>query len=262
MNHEVDVQRRFGGIVRLYGQQAFAVFQAAHVVVVGVGGVGSWVVEALARSGIGRLTLIDLDNVAESNINRQLAALDSTLGLAKVEVLRRRVHDINPHCQVNPVEDFISVENIGEYFGASHAPLDFVVDCIDNFRVKAHLITHCRRNKINIVTVGGAGGQIDPGQIQLSDLARTIHDPLLAKVRNLLRADYGFTRNPKRKFDVPCVYSTEQLRYPTEQGGVCQQKPSGTSGLNCGSGFGSATHITATFGFFAVSHVLRKLSAR
>ncbi len=255
---EPDFQRRFGGIVRLYGEAGFQRFQAAHVCVVGVGGVGSWVVEALARSGIGGLTLIDLDNVAESNINRQLAALDSTLGMAKVEVLKARVLDINPACRVHLVEDFLTADNAASLLADKP---DFVIDCIDSFRIKAHLITHCRRNKIKIVTIGGAGGQIDPGQIQLSDLARTTHDPLLAKVRNLLRSDYGFTRNPKRKFDVPCVYSTEQLRYPDSAGGVCRQKPdASTSGLNCASGFGSVTHITATFGFFAVSHVLKKLA--
>ncbi|HPQ97847.1 MAG TPA: tRNA threonylcarbamoyladenosine dehydratase, partial [Thiolinea sp.] len=211
MNHA----RRFGGIARTYGQQGLLAFTRAHVTVIGVGGVGSWAVEALARSGIGALTLIDLDNVAESNINRQLPALDSTLGMAKIEVLRRRIQDINPDCRVRLIEDFVALDTLEQQLDPDTG---FVIDCIDNFRIKAGLIAWCRRRKIRIITLGGAGGQRDPGSIRLTDLARSQHDPLLARVRKQLRQEYGFSRNPKRRFEVPCVWSVEQMVFPAADG--------------------------------------------
>lgn len=253
-----DYERRFGGIARLYGMEGFERLQNAHVCIVGVGGVGSWVVEALSRSAIGQLTLIDLDHVAESNINRQLQALGSSLGKAKVLALKDRILDINPRCQVNVIEEFVEPDNMSELVTKSY---DFVVDCIDGFRTKTRLIAHCRRNKIKLITVGGAGGQVDPSRVRIVDLSKTINDPLMAKVRRLLRTDYGFPTKPQRKFSVPCVYSEEPLVYPTPEGGVCQQKPeAGTTGLNCASGFGSMTSVTGTFGFFAASYVLNKIA--
>ncbi len=254
----MDHQRRFGGIIRLYGEDGFVQIQHSHVCVIGVGGVGSWVVESLARSGVGVLTLIDLDNVAASNINRQLVALDDTVGRVKIEVMADRVAQINPHCRVNLIEKFIHSDNLSELLSPD---LDFVVDCIDGFFTKAHLIAYCRRNKIPQVTIGGAGGKIDPSKVRVSDLSRTTHDPLMSKVRYLLRTDYGFSRNAKRKFEVPCVFSEEQAIYPNSSGGVCRKKPEkGASGLNCASGFGAVTHVTATFGFYATAHVLKKLA--
>lgn len=243
-------ERRFGGVGRLYGHDASACFQQAHICVVGVGGVGSWAVEALARSGIGELTLIDADHVAESNINRQLQALDSTLGMAKVEALRRRIGEINPGCRVNCIEEMLEAGNLGEQVPAK---ADYLLDCIDSFRVKAALIHHCKRRKIRITTAGGAGGKRDPGKIELADLSRTEHDPLLAKTRKLLRQQYGFSQNPKRRFSVPCVYSREQH----QSGNPCGIQHD--SSLNC-AGFGSSMAVTATFGMIAAAHVLNSLT--
>lgn len=253
-----DLERRFGGIARLYGVDGLKRLQTSHVCIIGVGGVGSWAVEALARSAVGQLTLIDLDHVAESNINRQLQALGSSLGKAKVLALQERILDINPTCAVSVIEDFVEPDNMREQVSAG---FDYVIDCIDNFRTKAHLIAHCRRNKIKLVTVGGAGGQVDPSRIRIEDLSRTVHDPLMSKVRKLLRTDYGFPSNLKRKFSVPCVYSDEPLVYPTPDGSVCTSKPeAGASGLNCAAGFGSITHVTGSFGFLAAGHVLNRLA--
>lgn len=259
ISNEVDFNRRFGGIARTYGEPALERFQAAHICVVGVGGVGSWAVEALVRSAIGKLTLIDLDNVAESNINRQLPALSSTIGAAKIVVLKNRILDINPSCQVQLIEDFIELDTIAQLITKD---MDYVIDCIDNFRVKAALIAYCKRQKIRVITLGGAGGQRDPSQIRLGDLARSQHDPLLARVRKQLRQDYNFSRNPKRRFEIPCVWSEEQMQFPTTDGGMCSERPvdSNATGLSCAGGLGSVMTVTASFALFAVSHVLGKLA--
>lgn len=258
MSEDYDLQRRFGGVARTYGQAKLEQFMQSHVCVIGTGGVGSWAVEALARSGIGKLTLIDLDNVAESNINRQLPALSSTIGMPKIEVLRQRINDIHPTCQVTLIEDFVDAENIPELITED---FDFVIDCIDNFRVKAELIAYCRRQKIRIVTLGGAGGQCDPTKIRLTDLARSQHDPLLSRVRKQLRQEYGFSRNPKRRFEVASVWSEEQMVFPDISGGVTRNKPEAApaEGLSCAGGIGSMMTVTASFALFAVSHVLGKL---
>jgi len=254
----IDRARRFGGIARLYGDQGLARFEAASVCVVGVGGVGSWAAEALARSGIGRITLIDLDHVAESNVNRQLHALEGEMGRAKVQVLCDRIGAINPACQVQALEAFVAEDNLPQLI---HGDLGFVLDCIDSYRTKAALVAHCRRQRIPVVTIGAAGGQIDPLRIRMADLSRTLHDPLLARTRKQLRHEFGYSRNPKRRFEIPAVYSMEQPRYPDDAGGVCMDKPAGgLSGLNCG-GFGAVMTVTATFGLVAVSHILNKLSA-
>lgn len=257
----MDYTRRFGGIARLYGEVALGNFAEAHVCVVGVGGVGSWVVEALARSGVGRLTLIDLDNVAESNVNRQIHALEGAFGRPKVHAMAERVRGINPACKITTQEEFVEPENLDRLVGNRY---DYLVDCIDAFKTKAALIAHCRRNRLRMITVGGAGGQTEPLKIRLTDLHKTQHDPLLAKTRKLLRKEYGFPKNPKRRFDVPCVYSDEQPVYPDGRGEVCSMKPEGGgvgSGLHCG-GFGSSMTVTATFAMVATAHVLKKLARR
>lgn len=254
-------KERFGGIRRLYGDRAFHQFQMAHVCIIGVGGVGSWAVEALARSGVGKLTLIDLDDVCVTNINRQLHSLGSTVGQSKIEVMKERVAQINPDCQVTLIDDFITLDNIEEYI--SHE-FDWVIDAIDSFRVKAALINYCKRNKIKILTTGGAGGQMDPTQVQVLDLSKTWHDPLAKKVRNQLRDVHKYSTNSKKKMNVPCVFSTEQAVYPHLDGSICQTKPSDESGsikMDCASGFGAATAVTGTFGFVAASYVLQKLAA-
>ncbi len=255
----VDAARRFGGIARLYGAAGLARFTASRVCVIGVGGVGSWVAEALARSGVGAITLIDMDHVAESNINRQVIADDSTLGMAKIEAMKRRIAVINPHCRVEAVDDFVTVENAAAMLDAG---FDYVIDCADNFRVKAEIVARCRRSRRRVITVGGAGGRIDPSLVRLADLSRTEHDPLLAKVRKRLRAHHGFTRTPGRRFDVPCVYSTEQVIFALADGEVCRDKSrvDTATGLSCAGGLGSVTHVTATMGFMAVSRVLKKLA--
>lgn len=245
---EMDVSRRFGGIIRIYGEAAFARFTASHICVIGVGGVGSWAVEALARSGIGTLTLIDLDNVAESNINRQLPALGSTVGRAKVDVLKERCLDINPACRIHTIEDFVERDNLADLIKPE---FDYVLDCIDTARIKAALIAHCRRNKIRLITLGGAGGQRDPGKIRLSDLSRTLQDPLLSKVRKELRQQYGFSSNLKRRFDIPAVWSEEAMKLP-ENVPACD--------LSCAGGIGSVMTVTASFALVAVSHVLERIA--
>ncbi len=255
----VDLKRRFGGVARVYGVAAAERIAAAHVCVIGIGGVGSWAVEAFARSGIGALTIIDGDHVAESNINRQVHALDSTLGREKTSVLVERIADITPLCRVSVVEDFLTGENVAELVARE---FDYVLDCIDSFRLKAALIAYCRRNKIRLLTVGAAGGQADPTRIRVSDLGRTEHDPLLSKVRTLLRQDYGFSRNPRRRFDVPCVWSTEQAVYPTPEGGVCQRITSGEGAgdLTCSGGIGSVVTVTAGFGLAAAARILNRFA--
>ena len=255
MNEEY--QERFDGIRRLYGEAGAARIAAAHVCVIGIGGVGSWAVEALARSGVGAITLIDHDDIAASNTNRQLHTLTSTLGRQKTEVMAERSAQINPACRLQVFDTRIDETNQAELLSQGY---DYVIDAIDQVRPKAALLYYCKRNKIPVITTGGAGGMIDPTRIKISDLSRTEHDPLAAKLRQRLRQEYGFSRNPKRRFGIDCVYSDEQPRFPADDGGVCHGKP-GASGvkLDCASGYGSASFVTAGFGFAAVSRVLQKL---
>ena len=257
--HDIDYERRFGGIARLYGDAALTRFQNAHVCVIGVGGVGSWVVEALARSAVGAITMIDLDNLAESNVNRQIHALSDTLGQAKVLALAERIAQINPTCRVTQVEDFITPDNVAEMIGQGR--YDYVIDAIDNVRAKTALIVHCRTQGVKLVTIGGAGGQVDPTKIEVRDLCRTEQEPLLAKVRKRLRRYHGFPRGTRNKFGIDAVFSTEPLRFPElcEIGDDEDDTP-GITGLNC-AGFGSAMVVTAAFGLVAASHVLNKLAA-
>lgn len=255
-----DYALRFDGIRRLYGQDAFEIFPQLHIAVVGIGGVGSWAVEALARTGVGQLTFIDPDDVELSNMNRQLPALDETIERSKVAVLAERVRQINPDCKINAIDDLLSVNNMQKYLGRD---FDYVIDAIDSVRIKSEMIYYCRRNKIPIITTGGAGGVTDPTRIMVEDISRTYNDPLIARVRAKLRNEYGFTRNPKKKFEVDCVFSSEQPVYPKEDGTVCQKKPGirGVS-LNCSTGYGSATFITASIGFAAVARALSKAVKR
>lgn len=242
-----DHSRRFGGLARLYGGDALARLAAAHVCVVGIGGVGSWAAEALARSGVGRLTLIDLDHVAESNLNRQIHALDQTLGQAKVLAMQERIAGINPACAVATIEDFVTPENVVSLLPAC----DCVVDAIDQVRPKAALIAHCHAAVIPAVTTGAAGGKTDPAQLRVDDLSRTSQDPLAAKLRSTLRRDYGFPRDPKKKFGVQCVYSLEPVRRPA----TADSCEGGPQGLSC-AGYGSSVCVTASFGLAAASRAL------
>lgn len=245
--------RRFGGIARLYGDSALDHLARAHVCVVGIGGVGSWAAEALARSGIGQLTLIDLDHVAESNLNRQVHAVEATIGQAKVLAMRDRIAQINPECLVATVEEFITPENVGIVLPGCAA----VVDAIDQVRAKAALLAHCRDAALPVVTTGGAGGKADPALIRVDDLARTSQDPLAAKLRATLRRDYGFPRDPKQPFGIECVYSLEPIQRP--EAAACAIDDHAPQGLNC-AGYGSSVCITAGFGFAAAGRLLALLA--
>ena len=253
----LDLDRRFGGIRRLYGDAALTRLQTAHVCVIGIGGVGSWAAEALARSAIGRLTLIDLDHVAISNVNRQAHALDGQFGVAKVSAMAERIRLINPQCQVNTIEDFVEPDHIARYIDPSHG-YDYVVDAIDNVRSKIALIAHCRAQALPLVVSGSAGGRIDPSRIMVDDLARTHDDPIAAKLRAGLRKQYDYPRDPKKRFGVECVYSTEPIRYPTADMNA-PPETSAPQGLNC-AGFGSSMCVTASFGMLAAARVLLHLT--
>jgi len=262
LDPDADFAARFGGIQRLYGLDGARIIRGLHVCVVGLGGVGSWAVEALARTGIGQITLIDYDTVSTSNINRQLVAHDGTLEQKKSAVLAQRIARINPHCRCRIIDDFLTVQNLADYLSPERG-YDYVIDAIDSIKFKAAMIYHCRRNKIPIVTTGGAGGLTDPAAVQCKDLSRTVNDPLAAKVRARLRSDYGFTRNPKRSFRVECIFSTQQPKYPKADGSVSLEKP-GIHGisLDCSMGYGSASFVTATFANQAVARVIERTLAR
>ena len=256
-----DFDFRFGGIGRLFGVDALARLRAAHVCVVGIGGVGSWAVEALARSGIGRLTLVDLDEVCVSNVNRQLHAINAEVGRPKVEVMAERVRGINPECDVRAVPEFFTESSANALLST---PYDSVVDAIDSLANKCRLIALCREKSIPLVTCGGAGGRRDPTAVRVADLAFTTHDRLLQKVRETLRRDFGFPRG-EREFGIDAVYSPEPLVYPARDGSVCAQREASASGqslkLNCDSGFGTATFVTGTFGFAAAARVVQRIAA-
>lgn len=249
---------RFAGIERLYGAGSVARLAAARVAVVGVGGVGSWAAEALARSGVGHLALIDADEVCVSNTNRQLHALASTLGLSKVAVMATRLRDINPALQVETIERFVTPASLAELL--DHG-FDLVLDACDAFRVKVEMIAWCRRRKLPLVVCGSAGGRTDATLIRVRDLSRTEHDALLSLIRRKLRQEFRFPSNHARYFGVPAVYSLENVRYPQADGSVCGIRPDEGDSLRlgCEGGLGAATHITATFGFVAVGRALELL---
>lgn len=250
----IDHERRFGGVARLYGAEGARRLRQASVCVVGIGGVGAWVVEAFARTGVGRISMIDLDMVAESNTNRQIHALGEHYGKAKVDAMAERVRAINPDCAVTCIEDFITRENVGKILNQDFS---VVVDAIDQVREKAAMIAFCRQNKTPIVVAGAAGGQIDPTQIRVADLSQTIQDPLLAKVRSMLRREYGFPRDAKRKFGVHAVFSTEPLRYPSNE--ISCTGDQGPKGLSC-AGFGSSVCVTSAFGMAAAARAINHIA--
>lgn len=246
-----DYERRFSGVRRLYGEQGLAKLQAAHVCVVGIGGVGSWAVEALARSAVGKITLIDLDNIAESNVNRQLHAVDGAFGKAKVTAMAERIHLINPACHVHQIEEFITPDNVAEMLDAG---FDVVLDAIDDAKAKVAIAVYCKQSKIPLITTGGAGGRLDPTRIKSADLAQVMGDRLLAKVRNQLRRDHGFPKAPNTKksptkFGITAVYSDEPILQPETS---CDSQVDSITGLNC-AGYGSSVCVTAPFGMAAAA---------
>ncbi len=254
-----DIDLRFGGIKRLYGAHGFDRLQRAHACVVGIGGVGSWVAESLARSGVGSLTLIDLDEVCVSNVNRQLHALDGEIGKPKVEVMRARCLAIHPQCAVQARQEFFLPETAGTTFSTR---FDYVVDAIDSGTHKALLIALCREKQIPIVTVGAAGGRRDPSKTRVADLADSTHDRLLVKVRKELRVRHGFPESPA-KFGVEAVFSVEAAVYPRADGSVCATRETGSAlQLDCESGFGTASFVTGAFGLLAAARVVQGLVTR
>jgi tRNA A37 threonylcarbamoyladenosine dehydratase len=252
------IDPRFAGIERLYGAGSVARLARARVAIVGLGGVGSWAAEALARSGVGGLTLIDADEVCVSNTNRQLHALTDTQGRAKVAVMAERLRGVNPTLDAQPVERFVTPATLAELLDAG---FDLVLDACDAFRVKVEMTAWCRRRKLPLIVCGSAGGRTDPTQIRVRDLSRTEHDALLGMIRRKLRQEFGFPSNPARYFGVPAVYSLQNVRYPQADGSVCGARPSGGEPLklDCGGGLGAATHVTAAFGFVAVGRALEML---
>ena len=244
-----DHDLRFGGLARLYGAGGLQRLLRASVCVVGLGGVGSWAAEALARSGIGHITLVDLDDVCLSNVNRQLHALDGAIGRPKVEVMAERIHAIHPACQTRAKAEFFTETTAGQIL---ENRFDFVLDAIDQVANKCLLIARCWQRRIPIICAGGAGGRRDPSAVRVADLAHTSHDALLQQVRKKLREEHGFARDPKTPFGVPCVFSTEPAAPPAE----------GCAGrVTCDNGYGTASFVTGTFGFVAASCVVSKIAA-
>ncbi len=259
-----SIKHRFGGVARLYGEAALARFLRARVAVIGVGGVGSWAVEALARSGIGHLTLVDLDEICVTNVNRQLHAMDGQIGRQKTEVMAERVTAIHPGCEWVIVPKFFNEKSAAAILDAG---FDAVIDAIDFARHKSLLVAECHRRGIYAVTCGGAGGRRDPTRIRVTDLAFSGMDPLLLQLRRGLRNDYGFPKTPRGEdpalFGIDAVYSDEAPFYAHCDGTVSKNLPENVAQrLNCAAGFGSATHLIASFGLIAAGRVLEHLAAR
>lgn len=259
----LDFARRFGGVSRLYGASGLAKLQAAHICVIGIGGVGSWAVEALARNAVGTITLVDLDNIAESNVNRQLNAIDGAFGKAKVTAMAERIKLINPTAIVIEIEDFVTAENVNEMLNRNY---DGVIDCIDDAKAKIAVAACCKKQQIPLVMVGGAGGRLDPTKIKQADLSMVTGDRLLAKVRNGLRRDYAFpkgdnlglksaNKNKQSRFGITAVYSDEAVIKPDA---VCESEDGAITGLNC-AGYGSSVCVTAPFGFAAAANLIQQL---
>lgn len=251
--------RRFGGMARLYGLSGADQIACSHVLIVGIGGVGSWIAEALARSGVGELTLVDMDHIAESNINRQIHALESTLGQSKVLAMKERIAQINSECRVHVVDDFVSPENWLELVAninlssSSAAPLKAVVDACDQVKAKVAMADWAIRENVFMVTLGAAGGKKEAHRVEQADLSQVTHDPLLAQLRYRLRKEKGAAKEGK-KIGVRCVFSRENVAPPDAS---CQIEGDGT--LNC-HGYGSAVTVTATFGLVAASLVVNFLA--
>jgi len=252
-----DFEEKFGSLSRVYGDDVLQKIRDSHICIVGIGGVGSWAAEALARSAVGKLTLVDGDTVSNSNMNRQIHTLDSSIGKAKVDVMSDRILQINAECEVKTINQYIDENNQRDILERGY---DGVIDAIDSLKFKAAIIYNCKRNKIPIVTTGGAGGLTDPTMVEVKDLSRTWNDPLAAAVRLCLRQQHNFARNLKRSFGVPCVFSTQQQRYPDKDGnpGFCKPGVAGLS-LDCHSGYGSSVMVTASFGFSAAAKIIEIL---
>lgn len=243
-----DEERRFGALMRLYGQAGAQAIRQAHVAVIGIGGVGSWAAEALARSGVGQLTLIDMDHIAESNINRQIHALGPTVGQAKVQAMAQRIAHIHPGCRVYAVDDFVSPDNWPALLPQS---VDAVIDACDQMAAKTAMAAWARQSGRCFITVGAAGGKRAGERVEIADLAQVTHDPLMAQLRYRLRRQHGAPAGGK-PIGVPVVFSRENVHLPA----ACD---STDGSLGC-HGYGSSVTVTATFGLCAAGWVLNKLA--
>lgn len=248
---------RFGGLARLYGQDALQALANAHFAVIGLGGVGTWAAEALARSGVGELTLIELDDVCITNTNRQSHAMASNIGRPKNQVITQRLLDINPELIIHSVEDFIDEHNMKDVIGKQH---HVVIDAMDAAHIKARLVAYCLAIKVRLVTVGSSGGKRDLRRITADDLGRAYADPMLQKIRTQLYRHHNFSRDKNRKFRVDAIYSDEQMVYPKPDGSVCMDKQFLQEGvkLDCAGGFGSSVMVTGTFGFMAATRAIER----
>ena len=253
-----DFETRFGGIARLYGQSGLQKLRAAHVCVIGIGGVGAWAAEALARSGVGAMTLVDLDEVCVSNINRHLHALTETVGHAKVEAMAERIRAINPACRVTEEQKFFNEASAEELLAPK---FDFVLDAIDNVPNKVLLLVRCHEKHLPVIACGGAGGRRELTSVRVGDLSQASHDKLLSEVRRRLRKEHQFPAEHSA-MNVPCVYSVEKTFYPQPDGSVSGTRAKIEDGtkLNCDGGLGSATFVTGAFGFAAAGFVVQKIA--
>lgn len=258
MNYnEQDYYARFGGIGRLFGIKGLEKIRQSRILIIGIGGVGSWVAESMARTGIGAMTLVDLDDVCVTNINRQVMAVSSTVGKFKVDVMKDRVREIHPLCEVETQQCFFNLKNLSAIFEKKY---DFVVDACDDFTNKCHLIDHCRKNKIPLVVMGGAGGKVDPTQIRVTDMSTSANDRLLARLRKKLRQDFNFPLEDQGEFGVWSVWSHERAVYPTADGCLTYKPPGMAKNMDCEEGFGSASFVTGAFAFATTSLILKELT--
>ena len=255
-----DYVDRFGGMARLFGVSGLGKLRVAHVCIIGVGGVGSWTVEALARAGVGSLTLIDLDDVCITNVNRQLPAMDGTVGRPKITVLAERMKLIHPDCRITGVAEFVTESNLNRLLAG---PFDCVIDAVDRTGIKTAIIAHCFQAGIAVVTVGGAGGRRDATAVRAGDLALSQGDLLLRGVRKRLRRDHGFPKGEFQSFGIPSIYSAEPQVFPWADG-TCRAEPeaNGSLRLDCAEGFGAAGFVTGTFGFAAAGEAVRLITER
>jgi tRNA A37 threonylcarbamoyladenosine dehydratase len=258
MEETTDFNNRFGGIARLYGIAGLERIRRAHILVVGIGGVGSWVAESLARTGVGKITLVDLDDVCITNINRQVHALNESVGKFKVDVMKERLLQINPHSEILVKQCYFNPKNLGSIFDTGY---DFVIDACDDFTNKCHLIDFCRKEKIPIIVAGGAGGKKDPLQIKVTDLSFSQNDKLLMRLRKKLRQDFNFPLEHEGEFGIWSVWSHERAVYPTPDGCTTYQPPGGLAkNMDCSEGFGAASFVTGAFAFAATSLVIKELT--
>lgn len=253
-----DYEVRFGAIGRLFGEDAYNKLRQSHICVVGLGGVGSWAAESLVRSGLGKITLIDLDDICQTNTNRQLHALQNTVGKSKIQVLKERFLLINPDCQVLLQEDFLGESNVAQLITDD---MDVIVDAIDGLSAKCHIAIHCREKNFPLVTCGAAAGKDDPTSVQAADLGMAINDMLLKQMRKKLRRVYDWPKD-KGELGIQSVFSAQRAVYPDGKGGFCHKKDlkdKQQTALDCSNGMGTASFMTGTMGFVAAREAIRLL---